>query len=58
MKLRGMFEASTAFQLVGPEGPLAARIVDDLEHAGIKAFGPSKVASHQVHLTRRTYSAG
>ena len=31
--------------VVGPEGPLAAGIVDDLEHAGIKAFGPSKAAA-------------
>ena len=28
--------------VVGPEGPLCAGIVDDLEVAGIKAFGPSK----------------
>ena len=31
--------------VVGPEAPLAAGIVDDLEAAGIKAFGPSKKAS-------------
>ncbi len=31
--------------VVGPEGPLADGIVDDLEHAGIKAFGPSKAAA-------------
>jgi len=31
--------------VVGPEGPLAAGIVDDLERAGIKAFGPSKAAA-------------
>src|SRR6516162_5492191 len=31
--------------VVGPEGPLAAGIVDDLEHAGIKSFGPSKAAA-------------
>ena len=30
------------FVVVGPEGPLCAGIVDDLEAAGIKAFGPSK----------------
>src|SRR3954451_930762 len=31
--------------LVGPEAPLCAGIVDDLEAAGIKAFGPSKWAA-------------
>lgn len=31
--------------VVGPEAPLAAGIVDDLAAAGIKAFGPSKMAS-------------
>jgi phosphoribosylamine--glycine ligase len=31
--------------VVGPEGPLCAGIVDDLESAGIKAFGPSKSAA-------------
>jgi phosphoribosylamine--glycine ligase len=33
------------FVVVGPEGPLCAGIVDDLETAGIKAFGPSKAAA-------------
>src|SRR5918999_5013659 len=33
------------FVLVGPEGPLCAGVVDDLEAAGIKAFGPSKAAA-------------
>ena len=33
------------FVVVGPEGPLAAGIVDDLEAAGIKAFGPSRAAA-------------
>jgi phosphoribosylamine--glycine ligase len=31
--------------VVGPETPLVAGIVDDLERAGIAAFGPSKAAS-------------
>jgi len=31
--------------IVGPEGPLAAGIVDALEAEGIKAFGPSKAAA-------------
>jgi phosphoribosylamine---glycine ligase len=33
------------FVVVGPEGPLCAGIVDDLEAAGIKAFGPSRSAA-------------
>src|SRR5215467_12407805 len=33
------------FVMVGPEAPLCAGIVDDLEAAGIKAFGPSKAAA-------------
>ncbi|MPZ59404.1 MAG: phosphoribosylamine--glycine ligase [Rhizobiales bacterium] len=33
------------FVVVGPEAPLCAGIVDHLEAAGIKAFGPSKVAA-------------
>lgn len=31
--------------IIGPEAPLVAGLVDDLEAAGIKAFGPSKVAA-------------
>ena len=31
--------------VVGPEGPLCAGIVDDLEAAGIKAFGPTRAAA-------------
>jgi phosphoribosylamine--glycine ligase len=31
--------------MVGPEAPLCAGIVDDLEAAGIKAFGPTKAAA-------------
>src|SRR5258708_16322361 len=33
------------FVVVGPEGPLVAGIVDDLEAAGLKTFGPSKSAA-------------
>ena len=33
------------FVVVGPEGPLVAGIVDDLEAAGIKTFGPAKAAA-------------
>ena len=33
------------FVVVGPEAPLCAGIVDDLEAAGIKSFGPSKAAA-------------
>ena len=33
------------FVVVGPEGPLCAGIVDDLETSGIKAFGPSRAAA-------------
>ena len=33
------------FVIVGPEAPLVAGLVDDLEGAGIKAFGPSKAAA-------------
>jgi phosphoribosylamine---glycine ligase len=36
---------SVDFVVVGPEGPLCAGIVDDLEAAGIKAFGPSRSAA-------------
>ena len=33
------------FVIIGPEAPLVAGIVDDLEAAGIPAFGPSKEAA-------------
>src|ERR1041384_3372608 len=33
------------FVVVGPEAPLVAGVVDDLEAAGIKTFGPSKGAA-------------
>lgn len=31
--------------IVGPEAPLVAGLVDDLQAAGIRAFGPSKIAA-------------
>ena len=31
--------------VIGPEAPLVAGLVDDLERAGIRAFGPSKAAA-------------
>lgn len=33
------------FVIVGPEGPLVSGIVDELESAGIKSFGPSAAAA-------------
>ncbi|TYC62361.1 phosphoribosylamine--glycine ligase [Rhodobacterales bacterium] len=33
------------FVIVGPEAPLVAGLVDDLDAAGIKSFGPSKAAA-------------
>src|SRR5207302_11096874 len=33
------------FVVVGPEAPLVAGIVDDLEAAGFKTFGPGKAAA-------------
>jgi len=38
-------EKKIDFVVVGPEAPLCAGIVDDLEAAGIKAFGPGKWAA-------------
>jgi phosphoribosylamine--glycine ligase len=37
--------AGIDFVVIGPEAPLCAGIVDDLEAVGIKAFGPSKAAA-------------
>ena len=36
---------SIDFVVVGPEAPLVAGIVDDLERAGIKTFGPTRLAA-------------
>ena len=36
---------SIDFVVIGPEAPLCAGIVDDLEAAGIKAFGPTRAAA-------------
>jgi phosphoribosylamine---glycine ligase len=36
---------SIDFVVVGPEAPLVAGIVDDLEGAGIKTFGPTRLAA-------------
>jgi phosphoribosylamine---glycine ligase len=38
-------KTSIDFVVVGPEAPLCAGIIDDLEAAGIKVFGPSRAAA-------------
>jgi phosphoribosylamine--glycine ligase len=38
-------EKAIDFVVVGPENPLVAGIVDDLEAAGVKTFGPSRAAA-------------
>jgi phosphoribosylamine--glycine ligase len=38
-------ETDIGFVIVGPEAPLAAGVVDDLERAGIAAFGPGREAA-------------
>ena len=38
-------EKKIDFVVVGPEGPLCMGVVDDLEAAGIKTFGPGKIAA-------------
>jgi phosphoribosylamine--glycine ligase len=34
-----------ALTVVGPEGPLAAGVVDDFRHHGLRVFGPTKAAA-------------
>ncbi|CYU62629.1 phosphoribosylamine--glycine ligase [Streptococcus suis] len=38
-------EHDVAWTFVGPDDALAAGMVDDFEHAGLKAFGPSRLAA-------------
>jgi len=43
--VRACMELGIGMVVVGPEGPLAAGIVDDLEAAGIRSFGPRRAAA-------------
>ena len=44
--VRGFCQANKVdFVVVGPEAPLCAGLVDDLEAAGIKTFGPGRLAA-------------
>ncbi len=38
-------EAEIGLVVIGPEAPLVAGLADDLERAGVKAFGPRKAAA-------------
>src|SRR4029079_19395631 len=38
------------FVVVGPDNPLVAGIVDDLEAAGLRTFGPTKAAARRGGL--------
>jgi phosphoribosylamine--glycine ligase len=38
-------ERAIEFAVIGPEAPLVAGLADDLEAAGVRAFGPSKAAA-------------
>jgi phosphoribosylamine--glycine ligase len=43
--IRFCTEKDIGLVVIGPEAPLVAGLADDLEAAGIKAFGPSKAAA-------------